>query len=62
MPEDSFEKARKAFFVSAETAPKPSVSSAKFLESDHIATQSTEIADLPSIFYRQGVPFRTDTT
>ena len=60
MPEDSFEKARKAFFVSAETAPKPSVSSAKFLESDHIATQSRK-QEAALFFYRQGVPFRTDT-
>ena len=32
MPDDSFEQARKAFFVSEETAPKPSVPSAEFLK------------------------------
>ena len=30
IPEDSFEKARKAFFVSAETAPKASAPSLEF--------------------------------
>jgi hypothetical protein len=39
MAEDSFEKARKAFFGTATTTPKPSVPPAEFLKPRNKATQ-----------------------